>query len=157
MKKLIFLIILILSLPVITLSEIDLSGMTFDDLVSLKERIDFALWQSEDWQEVTVPQGIWKIGEDIPEGHWTIRAYTGAYAYIRYGSVLEANGQEISYKSSNYYSESIHHPDSYSYDEGSDRVQIDIELKNGSYIAISYGDVVFTPYTGKPSLGFKFK
>lgn len=157
MKKLIALLVLTLALPIIAHAEIDLSGMSFDQLVELKEKIDFALWQNNEWQEVAVPQGIWEIGVDIPEGHWTIKAYPGAYAYIRYGNVLEANGQEISYKANNYFSESVHHPDSYSYQEGSDRTQIDIELKNGSYIVITSGNVVFTPYTGKASLGFKFK
>lgn len=157
MKKLVALLVLLLLLPLAAQADVDLTGMSFSELVALKEKIDFTLWQMDDWQEVTVPQGIWKIGEDIPEGHWTIKAYPGSYAYVRYGNALEANGQEISYKSNNYYSESVHHPDSYSYEEGQDRLQIDIELKNGSYIAITSGDVVFTPYTGKPSLGFKFK
>lgn len=32
---------------------------------------------------------------------------------------------------------------------------IDIDAKAGYYIAIEDGSVIFTPYSGKPSFGFK--
>lgn len=155
MKKLIFSLALILALPFSACAEVDLSGMSFDELVSLKDQINLAIWQSEDWQEVTVPQGIWEVGVDIPEGRWTIKPVDGVYAYVTYGSVLESNGKEVSYKSNNYYSESIYSPMSNIYDEGDDLTEIDIDAKAGSYIEIDSGSVVFSPYAGKPSLGFK--
>ena len=32
---------------------------------------------------------------------------------------------------------------------------IDLDVKPGTYIIIGHGSVVFTPYSGKPDLGFK--
>lgn len=135
--------------------DFDLSGMSYDDLVALHDQINLAMWNSQEWQEVTVPQGLWKVGEDIPEGHWTIKPVDGVYAYVTYGNALEENGKEVAYKSKDYYHESIYSPSCRLYDEGEDILQIDIDAKAGSYIEIESGDVVFMPYTGKPKLGFK--
>lgn len=133
----------------------DLSGMSYDELVALRDQINLAMWNSAEWQAVTVPQGIWKVGVDIPEGHWTIKPVEGVYAYVTYGSTLEENGKEVSYKSKDYYSESIFSPTSSVYDHGEDMFQIDIDAKSGSYIEVERGDVVFMPYSGKQKLGFK--
>ncbi len=38
-------------------TDIDLSHMSFEDLVTLKDQINLAIWNSKEWQEVTVPQG----------------------------------------------------------------------------------------------------
>ena len=43
----------------------------------------------------------------------------------------------------------------YDYYEEGNKTEVDYDLKAGQYIVISYGDAVFTPYKGKPSLGFK--
>ena len=67
-------IVFLLVLSDITFAEVDLSGMSYDELVILKDRIDKTIWDSQEWQEVTVPQGLYKIGEDIPAGKWTILA-----------------------------------------------------------------------------------
>jgi len=155
MKKLVLLTLLLIALSVPALAEVDLSGMSFDELVVLSDQINLAMWNSQEWQEVTVPQGVWKVGEDIPEGHWTIKPVDGVYAYVAYGNTLEANQKEVSYKSKDYYRESIYSPSCNIYDQGEDLLQMDIDAKSGSYICIESGDVIFTPYTGKPKLGFK--
>lgn len=75
MKKLLTVIlILALLVPFSAFADLPpLDGLTYDELVELKDQINLAIWNSDNWQEVTVPAGIWKIGEDIPEGHWSIR------------------------------------------------------------------------------------
>ena len=155
MKKLIAVFLLLLALPFAAQADVDLSGMSYDELVALSDQINLAMWNSQEWQEVEVPQGIWLVGEDIPEGHWTIKPVDGVYAYITYGNILEDNKKEVSYKSKDYYSENIVSAASGTYDEGEDLQQIDIDAKSGSYIEISSGNVIFTPYSGKPKLGFK--
>lgn len=155
MKKLLLVLVLALSLPVFAQADVDLSGMAFDELVALSDQINIAMWSSQEWQEVTVPQGLWLVGEDIPEGHWTIKPVDGVYAYVAYGNTLESNQKEVSYKSKDYYRESIYSPSCNIYDQGEDLLQMDIDAKAGSYICIESGDVIFTPYTGKPKLGFK--
>ena len=129
--------------------------MSFDDLVALREKIDLAIWNSQEWQEVTVPQGIWKVGEDIPEGHWTIKPADGVYCFISYGSKLEDNNKEVSYKSDDYYHVILTSETQRSFEKGEDVIQTDIDMKSGAYIEIEAGDVVFSPYSGKPKLGFK--
>lgn len=155
MKKLFALVLLLLALPIAALADVDLSGMSFDELVALSDQINLAMWNSEEWQEVTVPQGIWLVGEDIPEGHWTIKPVDGVYAYVTYGNLLEDNQKEVSYKSKDYYHETLVSLTSSIYEEGEDLQQIDIDAKSGSYIEIENGNVIFTPYSGKPKLGFK--
>lgn len=155
MKRFILALILVLALPVCALADVDLSAMTFDELVALSDQINLAIWNSQEWQEVTVPQGLWKVGEDIPEGHWTIKAADGVYAYVSYGNTLEDNNKEVSYMSKDYYSERVTSESYRNFEKGEDIIQIDIDVKAGSYVEIESGDVVFSPYTGNPKLGFK--
>jgi hypothetical protein len=158
MKKLIvFIVAVILLCPALASAEVDLSGMSFDELVSLRDQINYALMETEEWEEVTVPCGAWKVGEDIPAGKWTITAVDGAYVGIEYGSTLDESGMSISYYSKNYYVETIISPSSYIFQKGQDTAQVDIELKNGNYFCVTSGEAVFTPYAGKPNLGFKKK
>ena len=134
--------------------EIDLAGMSYDDLVELKDRINKAMWECEEWQEVTVPQGLWLVGEDIPAGHWTIEAYPDSVTSITIGDQIKDNGQEVELRGT-YYFDTLVSPLYWNYKEGKSRASFDYELRNGEYVEISNGYAVFKPYTGKPSLGFK--
>ena len=97
-------------------SAIDLSGMSLAELVDLKEQVTLAMWETEDWQEVTVPQGLYKIGEDIPAGHWAFAiADIGGVPVLKYGNKLEGNKKEVSYKGNIYYAEQLRGPDSGKY------------------------------------------
>ncbi len=137
-------------------AEIDLTGLSFDELVALKDRINLAIWESAEWQEVTVPIGVWKIGEDIPAGHWTIKAAPGqnmSWGSVAYGTKLDALGKAVEYDFDGfYYSEMVKV-------EGSEAAvnltEIDLDVQDGAYIVVDYCDMIFTPYAGKPSLGFK--
>lgn len=155
MKKLFSLFLILCTIAAPSLAEVDLSGMSFDELVALREQIDLAIWNCAEWQEVTVPQGVWKVGEDIPVGRWTIKAADGVWARVSYGSDLDDNQKEVDYRSDDYYSSQVHSKTWRSFDPNSDIPQIDIDAKAGAYIVVENGNVVFSPYTGKPSLGFK--
>lgn len=156
MKKLVALVLAMLLLYGSAFAEIDLSGLTYDELVALKDRINLAMWESEEWQEVTVPIGVWKVGEDIPDGHWTIKAAPGQYyswGSVKYGSKLDETGKTVLYDINGfYYAEQVKV-------EGSEAAvaltELDLDAKAGAYIVIEFCDMVFTPYAGKPSLGFK--
>lgn len=147
---------LLLLLPALALAEIDLSGLSYKELVALKDRINLAMWESEEWQRVTVPQGVYRVGEDIPAGHWTITAADGQYASISWGTKLTQSGQdvEMDWENGIYEYESLTSPTYEFFTEGS-RTEVDFDLEIGQYIVVTYGDVLFTPYQGKPSLGFK--
>ncbi len=157
MKKTVIALVvfLALSIPCLALADVDLSGMTYDELVALKDQLNLAMWQCEEWQEVTVPQGLWVVGEDIPAGHWTIKCSEASSSYITVSDTLDASGKEADYSSKYYYSESVNNPNSDYFKPNSDLTEIDIELSDGLYVQIDFGSAVFTPYTGKASLGFK--
>ena len=139
-------------------AEIDLSGMSYDELIELKDRIDKAIWESAEWQEVTVPQGyVYLVGEDIPAGHWTIGVCDGAYSQITIGTTLKENGKEVKHTSHDkrYYYQNIVSPTRFTYDAGEDMSFFDYVFEEGDYVEVKGGDVIFTPYSGKASLGFK--
>ena len=128
-----------------------LSGMSFDELVALRDQLNLAIWNSQEWQEVTVPAGVWIVGEDIPAGRWIIKPTDRNIAYIIYCEALDDTG--YSYKSrSKHFSKTIisethhQHDDSYNF--------LDLEMVD-RWFFITDSTVIFTPYTGKPDLGFR--
>lgn len=150
------LLITLLSIPFCTAAEnINLSNMNYDELVSLKDQINLAIWNSAEWEEVTVPQGVWQIGTDIPVGHWEISAADGVYTNIIYGSTLDESGTNISYDSNDRVYEFINSPTYEFYNENEHRTIIDIDMKDGAYVVVDNGSAVFSPYSGKQALGFK--
>lgn len=136
--------------------SINLTAVTYEQLVSIKDQITLAIWNSKEWQEVEVPQGVWLVGEDIPAGHWTITCAGGSYTWIKLGTALDESGRRIDpWKSSFYYGESVYNPNNSHFDRITDMTSIDLQLKNGTYVIIEYANAIFTPYSGKPSFGFK--
>ena len=90
MKKLILLLLVLALLPVGCFADLpDISGLSFDELIQLNRQVRQALWASDEWKEVKVPAGVYKIGEDIPSGQWSIQAPSGSYVYIAYGTNIE--------------------------------------------------------------------
>lgn len=144
-------LLMLATLPVIGCADVDLSGMTYDELVALKDKINLAIWNSDEWQEVEVPQGVWEVGADIPAGKWTIKPRESADTKVVLGDKLEDGGTDVNTKAwARIRSESYR-----SFDPNSDITEWTIELENGYYVKIESGYAIFTPYSGKPSLGFK--
>ncbi|MDD3921704.1 MAG: hypothetical protein PHO41_11090 [Eubacteriales bacterium] len=156
MKKwLSILLILLLLCPITALAEVDLSGMSYDELVALQEQVELAIWSSDEWQEVTVPSGVYEVGTDIPAGKWTVSAADGVSAVIMWGDALDESGVDLSYDGDIYEYEWLYSPTYYGYDAGSDKTSVTYEMKDGQYFIVDSGTVVFTPYAGKTGLGFK--
>lgn len=132
------------------LADVDLSGMSFDELVALRNQIDQAIWASDGWQEVSVPAGVYHIGEDIPAGKWTIRPADGHTAEVSYGPSLEDGGASIN---RGYGYEQITSPND-SYSKYNDIDCVNWTLEDGAYIMIESSSVVFTPFSGN---AFSFK
>lgn len=125
-----------------------LDGLSYDQLVSYRDAINLAIWNSEEWQEVTVPEGLWLVGEDIPEGYWTITVQSGRSSQVSYGDVLTSNKQKVeTWYSNGAISDRLYGTGNSSY--------INIDMKAGYYVYVDDAPVVFTPYSGKPDLGFK--
>lgn len=155
MKKLIAcLLICLLLLGSAFASDVDLSGMSFDELVELKNKINLALWQCEEWQEVTVPAGTYQIGVDIPAGHWSLRTVAEQHEIfnVYYFDTLDVTGTTPGYGSNSAFLK-LSSPGFSAFGESNPEF-IDIDMKDGWYLYLG-GAVIFTPYTGKPDLGFK--
>lgn len=74
MKKILALVVLlaILATTAASAAEIDLAGMTFDELRALQTQLNQEIHNRPEWKEVTVPAGDWVVGEDIPAGAYSV-------------------------------------------------------------------------------------
>ena len=143
---------LVLALAPAAFAEWDLSGLSYDDLVALKDQVQRAMWDSADWQEVTVPQGVWEVGADIPAGKWTIKCNDGHYTEVTVGVNLKPSGDGLKYPYSA--ADMVYNP-GHKLTDSSDLLEWTVDLHDGDYVEIDDAPAVFTPYAGKPSLGFK--
>ena len=157
MKKLLALILAVaLILPAAALADLpDISGLSYDELVQLKDKINLAMWNCEEWQEVTVPEGVWEIGKDIPEGHWTIVPADDLLVYLVYTDILDEYKKDVTYGWKGWHGSICNKK----HKDGTLRMpqypeSTDIEMKAGMYLIVKSGRVIFSPYSGKPDLGF---
>lgn len=165
MKKLVALVvalILVSSVALATTVSFDFSGLSLAQLIEVQQQLTMAMWATEEWQEVEVPQGVWIVGEDIPAGTWTVRcADIGRNSYMMrkcdfsWGESLSDNGQYIKWQG-RHDSANIYNPNHEDYDEG-EATEYTFTVQDGDYIIIdsAYNKAIFTPYAGKPTLGFK--
>lgn len=74
MKKLLSVVLLLcLLIPAAIAEDMDLSQLSFNELASLRDRCQMEMMSRSEWKEVQVPQGVWKVGKDIPAGDWIIK------------------------------------------------------------------------------------
>lgn len=154
MKKLFCMILVgILIMSVAWAEEIDLSGLSLRELEALRNRCLLEMFSREDWQEVSVPQGVYQVGVHIPAGTWTVQCKSGYFTTVEWGEKLESNGQEIDVtKRSDY--QTIYNPE-HKRTEASDRISYTFTVRSGDYIIIDHAPAVFTP--GAMALPFSFK
>lgn len=158
MKKLITLfLILALAVPAAAMASTalpELSGLSFDELIQLKEKISLELWSRPEWQEVMVPPGVYAVGPDIPAGHWSIRPAEGCGPdYVIYGVATKDNGHDVDIMAGDHIMEGICDPTApyYSLEY---KTSTDIDMEDGHFVRLDC-TMIFTPYTGKPDLGFR--
>lgn len=126
MKKLIAMLVLVLLLPISTQAmAIDLSSMSYDELVTLHKETFKAIMALPEFKEVDVPSGSYMVGEHIPAGEYKITTK------ISMASVTINEYEQL-------------------FVVTPDMPVGRLILKNGDKVAISTG-VVFSPYVG---LGF---
>lgn len=149
--------LILFTAPLAHAETFDLSGMSYEELVALKDKINLAIWNSQEWQEVTVPQGLWQVGVDIPAGTWAVkcadigRSTSGMErCYILWGEQLTSDGKKINYDG-NWGYVNLYNPNHEEYRKGKPTEFI-LTFKDGEYIYITpdYNKAVFTPYAGKP-------
>ena len=157
MKRILALVLVFVALAgTVYAGTVDLSGMTYDELVALKDKINLAIWNSNEWQKVEVPQGTWKVGEDIPAGRWIVVCADGwRNTMISWGESIDENGERIEWDGRYSVLNYIYNPNHKRYETGDGRTEYSFEVRSGDYIVIKDGNCVFMPYFGKPDLGFK--
>lgn len=154
MKKLFCLVLVgILIMSVAWAEEIDLSGLSLRELEALRNRCLLEMFSREDWQEVSVPQGVYKVGVHIPAGTWTVQCKTGYFTSIEWGDRLAPNGHEVDVTDRSDYT-SVYNPN-HERTDPSERISYTFTVRSGDYIIIDYAPAVFTP--GAMALPFSFK
>lgn len=150
MRKIVCIVMVFVALlSCIAFAEIDVSDMSFSELVEARELITQAMWASDEWQEVEVPAGLYQIGVDIPAGYWTVRPAGVNTCMIKYGNTLEDNGNELDYPC---VSEQITDPED-GYAKYNSITELSWQMEEGYYFSTDQ-TVIFTPYQGT-NLGFK--
>lgn len=118
---------ILLMIPVFSLADVDLTGMSYDELLALREEILEEMMGREEFKSVLVPIGCYTVGEDIPEGYYALSLPTGGYMAMvtlnTYTLYTVGNGNDVG----------------------------KLPLKNGDTLEIQVSGVEFTTYTG---LGF---
>lgn len=141
MKKLLalFLIAALLA-PCALAEEIDLSGLTLDELYTLHTRIAKEIVTRPEWTEITIPAGLYKIGVDLPAGDWCIKCGQTRkdYIYVRYGCNMNESLTEIVFPLEHY---------GYVYTENNEteRHFVNIKLIEGYYLEVSDGQFILCP------------
>lgn len=131
----VLLLVLVLVMPLGALAEVELSTMSFDELVALREQVDMAIMESDEFKEVEVPIGDWIVGKHIPAGEYTVKPVD----YARF-EVYESEDKD--YRSSVFY-DSISKRDNQTIGR--------IELLDGYVVQVSRGAVIMSRFVG---LGF---
>lgn len=156
MKKfLLAVLLLFLIFPSAVSEEIDLSNLSYNDLSVLRARCQEEMMTRDEWQEVEVPQGVYVVGKDIPEGKWTLCCKTGYMSVVSFGDTLDAAGQMLIWSLGGRYAcENVYNRSYRNYREGN-RSEWTIDLINGDYFIVTADPVTFTP--GDTVRSFTFK
>ncbi len=77
MKKIVCVLLCLVFLGSFAAADsVDLSGMSYDDLIALQKNLVTEIMSRPEWKKVTVPAGTWKVGEDIPAGTYGVSTDT---------------------------------------------------------------------------------
>lgn len=147
----------VLLIPSAVLADVDLSGMSFDELVALRNQVTTALFYSDDWKEIFVPGGFYQVGNGIPAGHWTITPYGESFISVWYGDVANASltGAGFGWDGVNGWAGTLSTKKNKdgSWKDPGEHHSIDILLSDGWYLSFA-GDVIFTPYVGVSNIKY---
>lgn len=135
-KLLAVILVLVLMIPVAMAENIDLSSMSYAELFTLRQQIDDAIKLTPEWEEVTVTDGTWIIGTDIPDGYWTISASVGEQISVSYKKrIYYLSEKKLAFQEL-------------------ESENVSLQLEKGEVIEIkgivdtSHPSAVFTPYRG---------
>ncbi len=141
---LVFLVILVTNIFSPVFAEARYDGMTLEELNQESIAILNAMWKNEEWQKVLVPAGVYKVGEEISAGEWTITP-ADSYIYVQVGTKLDSTHTQID--SDSYVAGEVF--------DSEDRINgWTVRLLEGYYITLNYSAYFTPPVKG---LNFTFK
>lgn len=129
------LVFVLMFCSVATAESIDLSALSLDELIALRQEIDLLIFGSDAYKNVPVPAGDYVIGVDIPAGTYTLEAHGDSYAMITV--YADANKDIMGMGAC--------------HSVGGGETVGKIEFKDGEVVEIQMGSIVFKTYAG---LGF---
>lgn len=91
MKKAILLLITVIILIFTTAAnaEINISNLSYDELIQLQKDLTMEIMKRPEWKEVLVPAGTWIVGEDIPAGVYSFRIYKDKVVIHLWGAAID--------------------------------------------------------------------
>lgn len=156
MKKLIALVLIVnlLRASMSLADTIDLSKLSYVELDALRAQCQLEMMKRDDWQEVTVPAGVYQVGVHIPAGKWRVICQTNNSTYIIWGEKLKENEHDIEFQGTKRYGyERVYNPNS-KYHSPGQITEYTFTVREGEWIIINDNEAVFTPPV-TTSLGFK--
>lgn len=132
---------------------VDLAAMSLQELAELQHRVELAMFASKEWQSVEVPEGAYRIGDQIPAGTWTLTPTPGLYSSIKIVDKVNETGTRRADDGKTLLYQVIAHKDSFMA-EDYPATSYTLTLTDGLYLIIEDGPVIFTP-AGTPSFTFK--
>ena len=115
-------------------ADVDLSSLSYDDLLALKLQVDAEVMARPETKSVSVPIGVYEVGVHIPAGEYTLAQDNG------YASITVATASDFSD-----YENII--GTTYIEEAGIGR----FVLEEGQFVNVERGHIVFTTFVG---LGF---
>lgn len=146
MKKLVALVLVLLLALSLSYASAEVK---IDDGIPLSQKqailltVLESMWQSDEWQRVEVPAGVYEVGVEIPEGEWTISCDRDFIVSV--GTKLDGSKTDIPVENFKAYE----YVDAEDYKSG-----WTVKLEKGDYIKLSKLVTFTTPIKGQ---GFVFK
>lgn len=135
MRRLFALILVVLMMfcSAASAEGIDLTAMSFEELIALRQEIDLLIFASDEYKNVSVPAGEYVIGEDIPAGTYTLDSDGMAMISVYSDASKNIMGMVAAHT------------------VGNGETVGKIELKEGNVVEIQFTSIIFKTYAG---LGF---
>ena len=122
-------------------------NLTFDQLIYVRQYLDDYIFSRPEFKKVTVPEGIYKIGSDIPAGEYEIFSLPDSQTSVVYFDKLNELGSSHS-------DDAVYQWEVISDIDGLGAKSYHFTFADGNYVKISIGSAVFTTYIG-PSFTFE--
>lgn len=144
-------LVCILIVPFAIAEDVDLSGLSFEELKILQTRISKEMTNRPEWKSVPVPPGFYQVGVDIPAGDWCITCGDSEYSYVKVECGENPNDTKTRIATKGWQFGKIIYKEGAG--EGVNPESLNVTLIEGHYIAIDYGQAVFSPQE-RVDLGF---